>query len=174
MACKDVILNTAIECRMLEGETNFIPETLGVLNGISKAATETIFENLSPNGISFKVIQKCFDYVFAKGIEAFFLWQDSPDGNIKLSYSESDLLAGYVGASVSQSAADFINATMIMSGELFYNFQDWLIEHQEEFQKDKLNLHNEINEALTWVSTIAVSFAINQLIVSNDVKGKKR
>ncbi len=164
MFSKEPIKSSAIECGLLEDENpHIIPETLGVLKSLADAATETIFENPDANGLSIQIIQKAFNYVFAKGIETFSLWQAANDGNVTLSFSEADLLNGDVGASISPNAADFVNAAMPMCADMFSAFQEWLKTNQDLFQGEFLDLYDELNEALTWTARIGLSYAVGKL-----------
>ncbi len=164
MFCKEVLVRSAIECGLLEDDNpNFIPETLGVLKSIADAATETIFENPAANGLSIQIIQKSFNYAFIKGIESFFLWQDSADGNVPFSFSENDLFNGYEGALISQNSADFINGAMGLCNDMFRAFQEWLKANQDLFQGEFINLYEELNEALNWSSRIGLSFTVSKL-----------
>jgi len=163
MNSKDVIFKVATELGFIkEDNLNFIPETVGALNHVAEAATGTIFQNPTPDGVSAEVIRKAFCYVFAKGIESVSLWDDSSNGEITLSFVEEDLLNGLFGVGVSEETENVITAAMIAFPDVFfYAYQEWIIEQQDDFQNGKRDLFDEIQEALTWTARFGSSLALS-------------
>lgn len=164
MFSKENLLESAAACGLLEEETSHIlPETLGVLKELADAATATIFEHPEGDGLSIQVIQKAFQYVFAKGIETFFLLKNA-SGQVTLSFSETDLLNGNTEVPVPPSAADFMNTAMSKCTEMFNAFQEWLKTNLDLFQGGLLDLYDELNEALNWSARIGHSYAVCRLV----------
>jgi len=145
-----------------DNNLNFIPETVGALNQVAEAATGTIFQNPTPNGVSAEVIRKAFCYVFAKGIEVVSLWDDSSNGEITLSFVEEDLLNGLFGVGVSEETENIITAAMIAFPDVFfYAYQEWIIGQQDDFENGKRDLFDEVQEALTWTARFGASLALS-------------
>ena len=112
-----------------QGEMVFVPEAMPPLTQLAEQITGDLVDYHAHIGkqIQLPVLQRAFCYMFAKGLEAAYLWDESPEGRFELHYIVQDMLMGSVGAQVSHDYQAVINDLLPVAFDAFHVVKDWLI-----------------------------------------------
>jgi len=124
------IVRSAVAAKVIiDDDLAMVPEVVPVLARLAGSLRDDIYEhhNRIQKPLQFPLIATCFSYSFAKGAEAAFLWNESPDGRIEFSYLFEDALRGAAGADVTDHFTTVITKGMDLSYSVFVDFQDHIL-----------------------------------------------
>ncbi len=112
-----------------DNELVTVPEAIPPLQRMAEQITADLVDYHAHIGkqLQLPVLQRAYCYIFAKGLEASYLWVESKDGTFDLNYRVEDLLLGRVGAQVSPDFQSVVNELIPIAQESFLAVQEWMI-----------------------------------------------
>ncbi len=162
-----VILTSAVKEGLIkDDDLAHVPEVMMLLMNLAGELRDDLYKYHKDTNQSLKFpnIQKFFSYAFAKGAESAYLWNESSDGKITFSYHPDDAISGKAGAQVSTEFEAVITNGMLISGDVFCDFQDKVLMDKDYiFTENGRWIADAIASGFFWLSCVGMDYGMNYL-----------
>ncbi len=137
-----------------------IQEATDYLHEFAKAAMKQAALNRTPEaGVTF-MANTCV-YMFVKGIEAVFLWSDSPDGNISIEFVPEEIFELDINTDLDDGRREILMRSMDMGETLFQAHNDFMYQELTTLPgRNEEWVHEEMKKAILWSMQLGVGHSL--------------